>query len=209
MPTRYLKTALPLLILGVWGVIFHARTLGFRAFTTTTYALEKPGPLPRSAPSWSLSNQHGDRLSFTNGQAPFILYHFMYLHCSYVCGITFSYVQELHRNLEEMTPQRLLMVSVTVDPQRDHTRDLYDAWLSLNRPRGWMLARHENPETMNHDFKMMGVSHYRLPNGDFNHSAYFYLVDPRNNLIEVFDPAQGLGKISSRLAEIVTPEALP
>ena len=208
----------------MWGVIFHARTLGFRAFTSTTYALEKPGPLPRSAPQFTLINQHGEifvpshyfkksrnpglaknsgRALQSQNQTQYILYHFMFLHCSYVCGITFSYLQELHKRLAQFIPARLLMVSITVDPERDRPRDLLEAWLSLNKPTGWILARHETTGSMRSDFEKLGVSFYRLPSGDFNHSAFFYLVDEQNHVVQVFDPAGGLDQIGRDLKSMI------
>lgn len=127
----------------------------------------------------------------------------MFLHCSYVCGITFSYLQELHNDLEELMPESLLMVSITVDPDRDQAPHLYDAWLSLNKPEGWILARHENTDSMRRDFETLGVSYYQLASGDFNHSAFFYLVDEQNRLVRVFDPTEGLDQIAGEIKSIV------
>lgn len=182
---------IPVLVLVAWFAVIYRWTAGFSGFTTYSYAMAKAGPLPRPIPEIPLVDFHGKAASLSAEKGKYILVDFMYLHCSYVCGLLRSQLLEYYPELNGHLHNKLIFFSISFDPQRDTPELLNETWLSMGSPENWKFATiNGSYEQISKYLKQTGIVRLKLANGDFNHTALFYLIDPNGNLIATISPAK-------------------
>jgi cytochrome oxidase Cu insertion factor (SCO1/SenC/PrrC family) len=159
------------------------------------------------APDFALRDPAGTvvRLSELRGQT--VLVAFIYTSCTTACPILSSQMRALQKRLrqERLLPGRVAMLSITVDPERDSDAVLahYASALGAD-PAGWRFLR-ETREAMAP--VMAGYDKWtkRLPDGDIDHPARLYLIDPQGRIREIyslafFEPRQALIDIRTLVA---------
>jgi protein SCO1 len=184
---RYLPAAA---VLAGWITLAGWWTFAFRAFTTDSAALAAAGPLPRPASPLTFIDAAGDTTTLARYQGRYVLLTFMYLHCPGVCQLVTLRLQQARVDLAEVTPGRLLFLSVSLDPERDDAAALADHWRALGSAAGWVVGRLARP--LDHrqlaDLARLGVWVSRDPSGRIDHAASTFLLDPAGNVVEVFRP---------------------
>lgn len=184
---RYLPAAA---VLAGWITFAGWWTFGFRAFTTDSAALAAAGPLPRPASPLTFIDPAGDTTTLARYRGRYLLLTFMYLHCPGVCQLVTLRLQQARGELADAVPDRVLFLSVSLDPERDDSAALEHHWRALGSGAGWVAGRLARPLDRRQlaDLARLGVWVSRDPSGRIDHSASTFLLDPAGNVVDVFRP---------------------
>ncbi|MES0488367.1 MAG: SCO family protein [Leptospirales bacterium] len=196
----------PILFLILWFIGIHRWTGGFTSFTTYSYTLWAAGDLPRELPPFKLTDHNGNHVDFSKWKGKYVLLDFMYLQCSSICGILRSRLIDYYDRLSAFIPDKLIFVSVSFDPERDNVDILHEAWRSSGESPGWVFAvftpdAERGTQLWKTHLKDFGVIAIRNNLGDFNHTAYHYLLRTDGKLSAVIDPAEGMEKNLEEIRE--------
>lgn len=167
-------------------------TFGFRAFTTDGAALAAAGPLPRPAPALDFWLTNGEQSSLEASRGKYVLLTFMYLHCPDVCHIVTARLHQAHGLLGDMVPERMVFLSLSLDPERDDAASLDEHWRMLDAGPGWVAGglntAPEQTAARDAALAKLGVWVTHLPGGRINHAASSFLIDPSGQVIAVYRP---------------------
>jgi protein SCO1/2 len=193
----------PLLILAVCLGTLSWWTTGFSAFTTFSHTLQAAGDLPRAAPSFRIRDQFGDLRNTADLNGKHVLLQFSYLSCGDVCPLAMADFHRVHRVLGSRMPGDLLLLTVSIDPDRDTTQRLLNTWGHHGRPDGWYLAALASPldDQAHADLLRLGVWVSRRDDGFFNHSAQAFLLDQDGQVVEVFEGPGNSSRMIKALQE--------
>lgn len=182
-------------------------THGFKAFTTDGAALAMAGPLPRQAPSLDLELASGGASSLQHYQGRWVLLTFMYLHCPDVCHLVTAKLQQASEQIEDLTPARLIFLSLSLDPQRDDTGTLDHHWHALGAHPGWIMAgvADQNPAELDRKLAQLGVWVDRFPDGRINHAASSFLINPAGQVTTVFRAEVTADSLVKALRHLIQP----
>jgi protein SCO1/2 len=200
---RFARCALA--IVGV-VVLLAWWTHGFRAFTTDSAALAAAGPLPRPAPSLSFRQPTNEHTSLSAYRGRYVLLTFMYLHCPDVCHrVTARLHQALSQLADGLVPDRLVFLSLSLDPARDSAVSLNEHWRLLEAGPGWIVGglEEEDGRIQDESLARLGVWVTRLPDGEINHAASSFLIDPDGDVVAVFRPEVSADSLVGALRDLV------
>jgi len=176
---------------------------GARPFSTNP-SLGVIGP----APPLALLDLDGRAVSLAEFRGRVVLLSFIYTSCPSACPLVTQRMAVLQRRLTEagLFPSRASLVSVTVDPDRDSVAVLarYAKGFGAD-PRGWTFLR-ERREALGPVLAAWGEWTKSLPNGEIDHPARLYLLDPAGRVREIyslsfFDERQAFLDIRALLRE--------
>ncbi len=162
----------------------------------------------RPAPSFTLIDleRRSVRLSEFDGRV--VLLSFIYTSCPAACPLVTQRMASLQTRLKgaQLLPSRVVLLSVTVDPDRDSEEALgrYAKAFAADR-NGWRFLR-ESPERLRPVLTAYDEWTRPLPGGEIDHPARLYLIDPRGRIREIyslslFDERQALLDIQALLRE--------
>lgn len=160
------------------------------------------------APPLRLLDLDGRAVSLTEFRGRVVLLSFIYTSCPSACPLVTQRMAVLQRRLTEagLFPSRVSLVSVTVDPDRDSAVALARYAKGFNAdPRGWKFLR-ERREALGPVLSAWGEWTKPLPNGEIDHPARLYLLDPAGRVREIyslsfFDERQAFLDIRALLRE--------
>ncbi|WP_028695815.1 SCO family protein [Pseudomonas cremoricolorata] len=91
-------------------------------------------PQSRALPGLRMTNQEGQPVALDQLQGKWSLLFFGYTYCPDICPTTLAQLRQIKSQLPEATLQRLQVVLVSVDPERDTTQQLkqYLAYFDKN-----------------------------------------------------------------------------
>ena len=186
-------------VLAGWIALAAWWTFGFRAFTTDSAALAAAGPLPRAASPLTFIDPAGDTTTLARYRGRYVLLTFMYLHCPGVCQLVTLRLRQAEAELADAVPDRVLFLSVSLDPERDDSAALAHHWHALDPGAGgaWVAGRLARPLDRRQlaDLARLGVWVSRDPSGRIDHSASTFLLDPAGKVVEVFRPEVPAGAL--------------
>ena len=160
------------------------------------------------APPLALLDLDGRAVSLAELRGRVVLLSFIYTSCPSACPLVTQRMAVLQRRLTEagLFPSRASLVSVTVDPDRDSVAVLarYAKGFGAD-PRGWTFLR-ERREALGPVLAAWGEWTKSLPNGEIDHPARLYLLDPAGRVREIyslsfFDERQAFLDIRALLRE--------
>ncbi len=160
------------------------------------------------APPLRLLDLDGRVVSLAELRGRVVLLSFVYTSCPSACPLVTQRMAVLQRRLTEagLFPSRASLVSVTVDPDRDTVAALarYAKGFGAD-PRGWKFLR-ERREALGPVLAAWGEWTKPLPNGEIDHPARLYLLDPAGRVREIyslsfFDERQAFLDIRALLRE--------
>ncbi|MBS1241204.1 MAG: hypothetical protein H6R40_631 [Gemmatimonadetes bacterium] len=184
---RYLPAGV---VLAAWLGLAGWWTSGFRVFTTDGAALSAAGPLPRAAPPLALIVPGSGPTTLEAFRGRYVLLTFMYLHCPDVCHLVTARLHRAQAALTGLVPERVVFLSVSLDPERDTAAALEAHWQSAGAPNGWIVGRLARPldRAQIRDLARLGVWVDRTADGRINHAAFTFLLDLEGRVVEVFRP---------------------
>lgn len=142
---------------------------------------------------------YGENYSFQDQTKKIRLLEFIYVNCQDICPQTTIRMNQLRKMLKDegVFGKKVEFITITIDPKND-TREILQSYVKsatgiTSDNEGWIFLRgtEENTKKVADAFRFM----YRDPgNGNFVHSAFTYLVDGDNYLIENFTMGEGFDK---------------
>jgi protein SCO1/2 len=96
----------------------------------------------QDAPDFTLTDQRGKALSLSDFQGKAVVLTFIYTHCPDVCPLTAEDLRAADSLLPEKTRDKVVMLAVTVDPERDSAEALQrfsEAHQLADNPRWYTL----------------------------------------------------------------------
>ncbi len=197
------------IVLGLWlplGSLAH-QPVGQRAEPVVAGAAAQL-PVIRDAPDFTLIDQEGHGLRLADLRGRVVLISFVYLSCPGACPLITQRMAVLYQQLTSahLAPDRVRLLSITVDPQRDERSALarYARAIGADGP-GWRFLR-ESPQRLRPVLTAFDEWAKLLPDGEVDHPARLHLIDGRRRVREIyslafFDPAQALVDIEGLLRE--------
>lgn len=184
---RFIGLLVCVLILGGGLGLVCTWTLGFSAFTSYSYALNKAGPLPRAAPDISFVDQFGNKQRLASLQGRYVLLHVFYGTCLTICPIVIEELRVLYSDLPVEQRRKLVILSISIDSVRDTTERLNDLWREEGAFDGWIMAQPADT-SVDRIAQEFGIWVFPKADGTINHSADLFLIDPDGRIVRVFTP---------------------
>ena len=184
---RFFGLLVGVLILGGGVGLVYTWTLGFSAFTSYSYALNKAGPLPRAAPDISLVDQFGNERRLASLRGRYVLLHVFYGSCLTICPIVIEQLREVYSDLPAAQRSKLVILSISVDSVRDTTERLLDLWHEEGAFQGWIMAQPAD-RSIDRVAQEFGIWVFAKNDGTINHSADLFLIDPAGRIVRVISP---------------------
>jgi protein SCO1/2 len=137
----------------------------------------------RAAPELPLTASNGKPFRLAGQRGKLVILEFGYTHCPAVCPTTLAVLAQARAQLGA-DAQRVQVVFVTVDPERDDAARLA-SWLAHFDPG--FVGLTGTPAQVDAAMKDYGITATRLPiagGADYaiNHSSYLYFIDPKGSL---------------------------
>ncbi len=186
---------LPASLLLVYLSFLWWYTSGFSAFTMFSRVLSEAGSPPYPVPELHLSCHNGAVLDIRKAGSKPVLLNFIYLNCIYGCPISLAKMYRLGKDFEN-----LLLVSVSVDPERDSLEDLKKRWSALGGFNNWLFCRPTDRDWRDR-VRRMGVWVYKRKDGLINHTLDLFLIR-EGRVIETFPPEERVSEIKIFLEEV-------
>jgi cytochrome oxidase Cu insertion factor (SCO1/SenC/PrrC family) len=138
---------------------------------------------------FTLFDQDGQNVTEKSWAGQYRLYFFGFAHCPDVCPLGLSKIAETLNLLPKDMADKVQPVFVTLDPARD-TPALLKEYVAIFHPRlVGLTGTQQQTDVMIKNFRVYAQKQpiQNDPNNYMiNHSAYTYLADPQNNVIDVF-----------------------
>jgi protein SCO1/2 len=145
----------------------------------------------RAAPDFSLLDSAGRPLRLSELRGRVTLVSFIYTSCPSTCPLVTQRMALLQRRLAEagLLGSRVVLLSVTVDPERDSTEVLarYARGFGADSV-GWRFLR-EEPTRLGPVLAGWDEWTRREPNGEIEHPARLHLIDRAGRVREIYDLA--------------------
>lgn len=178
-------TALPIIALILWAVFVHLPAApGFRLT-----ALDQP----RESLNFTLIDQFGRRMSLADFRGRVVALTFLYTHCPDICPLVAQKLRETYRLLGNST-SRVAFLIVTVDPERDTVKRLYDYSGQFDMLEKWHFLTGSGSELKPiWDYYWVGKV-WKDEKGNVMHQSPLHLIDPQGRIRGVagqtFRPAE-------------------
>lgn len=185
---------IPIFSLLICTSVIWKWTYGFSAFTIFSYTLKSAGSTPRDFPEMKFISQD-EKIFELKEKNKYVLVNFVYLNCPYVCHKVNNQIEEIYHLFDStMVPSQLEFLTISFDLKND---DL----VKIKRYRerfgkdinGWSFALpyQSDQKTFNRFLIQAGIWKYQIPaSGIINHSVYLLLINPKNKIVKIFDPAR-------------------
>lgn len=191
---------LPVVVGGAWLSLAAFWTHGFRAFTSFSAARVAAGPVPRPAPPLPVVDERSARWDVAAPSPRYRLVQAMYLRCPDVCPIAMGGLGRIARDLADLIPDRLRVVSLSVD--RDPPSALEAMWSAHGSVAGWSMAALMDDST-DETLARLGVWTFRRRDGLINHSLDILLLDPAGEVVRVFSPDDDADAIAAGVRRVI------
>lgn len=196
MTTRLWAAPIPAAVFGAWLLLAAWWTHGFQAFTSFASARVAAGPLPRPSPPLRVVDERSERWDVASPSDQYRLVQAMYLRCPDVCPIAMARLGLIAHDLEDLIPERLRVVSLSIDG--DSPASLHDMWTAHGSRAGWSMASLVDapPERT---LKGFGVWMFRRRDGLINHGLDIFLLDRKGDVVDVLSPDEDAAATAERV----------
>jgi len=147
-------------------------------------------PVIRKAPDFTLLDTRGQPVRLAQLQGRTVLLAFIFTQCTSACPMLSYRMGLLQTKLARSGrfPARIAFLSVTVDPERDSAEALAGYARRFDARPGWAFLR-DQPERLRPVLAAYDEWTRRLPDGDIDHPARLYLIDPIGRIREIYSLA--------------------
>jgi cytochrome oxidase Cu insertion factor (SCO1/SenC/PrrC family) len=144
----------------------------------------------RQAPDFTLLDRRGQPVRLSELQGRTVLLSFIFTQCASACPLLTHRIQLLQARLSQagLFPARVALLSVTVDPERDSADALDQYAQRFDARPGWYFLR-DQPQRLQPMLAAYNEWTKKLPDGDFDHPARVYLIDPAGRIREIYSLA--------------------
>jgi protein SCO1/2 len=170
--------------------------LMFLFATGISYAYQFYGyPYVQKIRDFTLVNQDGKKVSFSDFRGKYLLVFFGYTYCPDVCPTSMLRIQETLEHLGKYK-DKVHVLFISVDPERD-TPQLLKKFISFYDPTGkYITGLTGSPEEIKKVAKQFKAYYEKVPLKNnpevgylVDHTAFIYLVDKNGILRIIFRPA--------------------
>lgn len=128
-----------------------------------------------------LTDQDGKPFELGSLQGGPVLVSMFYSSCEMVCPVLFETVAQTVKSLPAPARDRIRILMVTFDPERDTVAVLKETATKHNCDPHWSIVR-GSPADVRQIAAALGVQYRRLANGEFNHSTSVLLLDAQGRI---------------------------
>jgi protein SCO1/2 len=155
------------------------------------YSLTVPLTAPSQAQSFGLDINRGH----------YTLTSMFYASCPHVCPMLIGTLQMIERELSPMQQQKLRVLLISVDPERDDVAALKELQKrhGLAGKSNWILARPE-PDDVRLIAAVLGVKYRKMNDGEINHTTAITLIDPDGHVVA---NSAVLGNVDDEFVELL------
>jgi protein SCO1/2 len=130
-----------------------------------------------------LTDQDGNAFELASLRGGPVLASMFYSSCEMVCPVLFETVAQTVKSLPEPARDRVRILMVSFDPERDTVAVLKDTANKHGCDRHWSLVRGSAAD-VRQIAAVLGVQYRRLASGEFNHSTSVLLLDPEGRIVK-------------------------
>jgi protein SCO1/2 len=130
-----------------------------------------------------LTDQDGHAFALGTLQGAPVLVSMFYSSCEMVCPVLFETIAQTIKSLPAANRDRIRILMVTFDPERDTLAVLKDTATKHGCGKNWSLVR-GSPADVRQIAAALGVQYRRLASGEFNHSTSVLLLDAQGRIIK-------------------------
>jgi protein SCO1/2 len=128
-----------------------------------------------------LTDQDGHPFELASLQGGPVLVSMFYSSCEMVCPVLFETITQTVRSAPPAVRDRLRILMVTFDPERDTVAVLKETAQKHGCDPHWSLVRGSSAD-VRQIAAALGVQYRRLDNGEFNHSTSVLLLDSQGRI---------------------------
>ncbi|MEE9614030.1 MAG: SCO family protein [Thermodesulfobacteriota bacterium] len=162
---------------GGGGGVEHAEHVHTKGDEFTFYE-----ELEGRAPDFTLVNQDGEEVSLSDWRGKVVVITYIYTHCTYACPLLESKLITLQNTFGERLGKDLILVSMTVDPERDTPEALRaHARLLGADPTGWVFLTGSR-EDIDKALAAYKIRYTKSKDGEYNHTNSTTIIDREGNL---------------------------
>jgi protein SCO1 len=145
---------------------------------------------PSSLPNVALIDQYGEPVAVASLRGKPMLFDFIYTSCPGPCQLLTQHMKLIADKLGPELGPKVLLVSVTVDPERDRPTRLLDYARALNaNVKGWYFLTGSSAQ-IDQLMRAFRLERSRDNDGEINHVLGYFLVGPDGR--EIVDYSQGV-----------------
>ncbi|HUA32051.1 MAG TPA: SCO family protein [Candidatus Binataceae bacterium] len=156
-------------------------------------------------PNLSLTDQYGKTVSLATLKGKPVLFDFIYTHCPDDCLLMTARMRKIADKLGPDLGKNVVLVSVTVDPEHDGPKQLYDYAKAQGAERqGWIFLTGP-PPTVDALMGRFNLKREREENNTVGHVLEFFLVAPNGRQLSQYvqeTEASALAADALRAAEM-------
>ncbi|HEX5320307.1 MAG TPA: SCO family protein [Stellaceae bacterium] len=194
------------------GAVLAAGMLVLAAGVLLFYALEdRPQGAAGSALAsmiggkFTLVDQNGKTFTDANMKGKWELVFFGYTHCPDVCPTTMNELSLAFEKLGAKARDRIGVVFISVDPERDTPQVLKEYVSSFSAPITALTGTSAQVAEAAKDYRVFYAKHPTKDGGyDMDHSALIYVMDPEGRFTATFAPDDPADKIAERLRKLLS-----
>jgi protein SCO1 len=156
-------------------------------------------------PEIHLVDQHGATVSLAALKGKPVLIDFIYTTCASACPLLTARFAQVADKLGGELGSGITMVSITIDPERDHPAQLLEYAKTHSANRGGWLLLTGKPADVESVLAIYGLKRHRESDGTIDHVTTSYLLGRDGKQIRMYDtlevaPATVVGDVNHVLA---------
>jgi cytochrome oxidase Cu insertion factor (SCO1/SenC/PrrC family) len=153
--------------------------------------LKKVGSVPYKAVNLRL-NHFGEEKTLEDFTIKHLIINFVYLSCNDVCPTGLSKFQKILK-WSSTKNNKINLLSISFDLKRDSAVRLKKLWKLYGSPANWSIVSiAENELKLKNKMIDFGVWVKLDRLGRYNHTGFFFLLNPEGYVVEIFYPNQEL-----------------
>ena len=150
-----------------------------------------------------LIDQDGHKIGKDDFKGKYMLVFFGFTHCSNICPASLTVMSEVMGLLPKA--DKVTLVFVTIDPQRDDSTHIKDYLASFNNSFIGLTGSFKQIDNLARSYHL----YYAKDNGsereyDINHSGYIYLMDKKGEYLKHFNYNNSAGEIADFIKTLDT-----
>ena len=130
-----------------------------------------------------LTDQDGHPFALGSLRGGPVLASMFYSSCEMVCPVLFETIAETLRSLPAPARERVRVLMVSFDPERDTVAVLKETAGKHSCGKQWSLVRGSDAD-VRQVAAALGVQYRRLTSGEFNHSTSVLLLDAQGRIVK-------------------------
>jgi protein SCO1 len=144
----------------------------------------------REAPEFALTNQDGKEVKLSQMKGKVLLVSFVFTTCSGSCPATTHRMANVQQKLKQaglLAPERLQLLSITLDPKRD-TPEVLRSYMKLYDldPATWSFLTGP-ADRVEQVIEAWGMWAKPAANGQLDHPSRIFLVDKQGRIREIYN----------------------